>query len=94
MSMNATCPKCGSQRCELKEKKTHGVAYWIFLGWWLEPIIWIFKLCAAFCVFFFWDIWYNLIMLIANKEKNWVTKLIFVPRKAYYCHDCGNNFKA
>lgn len=40
------CKKCGSENvniqavAELKKKK-HGIMYWLFIGWWLELIMWI-----------------------------------------------------
>lgn len=43
------CPKCQSNIIQVQAvsntysiKKGHGCAYWIFIGWWLELILWIF----------------------------------------------------
>ena len=42
------CNKCGSNNVNVqavsitKSKKHHGIVYWIFIGWWLEPIMWLF----------------------------------------------------
>lgn len=43
------CSKCGSENVtvqvvteqELKEKK-HGILYWLCIGWWLKPLLWLF----------------------------------------------------
>ena len=41
------CVKCGSENVTVQavttvKSKKHGCLYWICLGWWLEPIMWIF----------------------------------------------------
>ena len=42
------CNKCGSNNVSVqaisitKSKKHHGIVYWIFIGWWLEPTMWLF----------------------------------------------------
>lgn len=42
------CPKCGSENVniqmvtEVKEKAKKGWLYWLFIGWWWEPIAWLF----------------------------------------------------
>jgi len=41
------CPKCKSenvsvQAVTLVKTKKHGVIYWLFVGWWLEVIMWLF----------------------------------------------------
>ena len=41
------CVKCGSENITVQavttvKSKKHGCLYWICLGWWLEPIMWIF----------------------------------------------------
>lgn len=34
MSLNKSCPKCGSEKCEIVDiKKGHGCLKLIFLGW-------------------------------------------------------------
>lgn len=41
------CSKCGSENVNVQEltvfknKKT-GCLYWLIIGWWLEPIMWLF----------------------------------------------------
>lgn len=43
-----TCPKCGSENVSVqavttvREKPKHGIVWWILIGWWLEPLLWIF----------------------------------------------------
>ena len=41
------CKKCGSNNITMQSvseqsKKGRGCAYWLFIGWWLEMILWIF----------------------------------------------------
>ena len=41
------CPKCGSnnvnvQAVSIVKNKKHGCLYWLCVGWWLEPIMWLF----------------------------------------------------
>jgi len=41
------CRKCGSENVNVQavtqvKNKRHGILYWIFIGWWLEPIMWFF----------------------------------------------------
>lgn len=41
------CVKCGSENVTVQavtavKSKKHGWIYWLFIGWWLEPIMWIF----------------------------------------------------
>ena len=40
------CPKCGSSNVcvqAVSNTKTHGKGcmYWLFIGWWLEPFLWL-----------------------------------------------------
>jgi len=39
------CSKCGSENVNVQvianvKNKKHGVLYWLFIGWWLEIIMW------------------------------------------------------
>ena len=39
--------KCGSNNVNIQavseiKKKHHGIIYWIFIGWWLELLMWCF----------------------------------------------------
>ena len=41
------CSKCGSENVNVQlvtkvKNKKHGIIYWLFIGWWLEPVMWIF----------------------------------------------------
>ena len=41
------CKKCGSSNVTVQavseiKKKRKGVLYWLFIGWWLEMIMWLF----------------------------------------------------
>lgn len=41
------CPNCHSTHIIIsasateKAKNRHGILYWVFIGWWLHPILWI-----------------------------------------------------
>ena len=41
------CPKCGSENVSVqavthvKTAGRHGCLYWLFVGWWLQPILWL-----------------------------------------------------
>ncbi|NFO87882.1 hypothetical protein FDC58_15570 [Clostridium botulinum] len=41
------CKKCGSQNITVQavihiKNKHKGIIYWLFVGWWLEPMLWLF----------------------------------------------------
>jgi len=41
------CPKCGNENINIQavtvtKNKKHGIFYWVLIGWWLEPIMWLF----------------------------------------------------
>ena len=43
------CPKCGSNNVTFQiiseqklKKANHGILYWILIGWWFQPIMWVF----------------------------------------------------
>lgn len=73
------CPNCGSTRVvvqavtEVSEKRKKGCLYWLFIGWWWEPLAWmvlgIFKL---------------LHVLFARH-----TKIVSKTHSAAICQDCG-----
>lgn len=41
------CPSCGSSNVNVQavghvQTKKKGFLYWIIIGWWLEPLLWLF----------------------------------------------------
>lgn len=41
------CPKCGSENINIQavahvNNKKKGCLYWCFIGWWVEPFMWLF----------------------------------------------------
>ena len=43
------CPKCGSDQVKIEvvqettmKQKRKGWLYWLLIGWWWEPILWLF----------------------------------------------------
>ena len=73
------CPKCKSENVtiqvvtEVKEKKKKGVLYWIFIGFWWEPIAWLFLTLP------------KLIISLFSKKTKTVTK----KYKEAVCQSCG-----
>lgn len=58
------CPKCGSENVNIQavtatRKKTHGVLWWILVGWWWVPIKWF---------FFFWLVFIGKLFGFGSKE--------------------------
>jgi len=76
------CPNCGSENVnvqvvtEVKEKKKKGILYWIFVGWWWEPIAWLFLTLP------------KLIIAIFSKK----TKVVTTNHKEAVCQDCGHSW--
>ena len=79
------CKKCGSEMQvqivnETKLVKKHkGIVYWLFIGWWLELIKWLFFTIPA------------LILAVFGKSK-YKTKNKQV--KYFVCSKCGYSTKA
>lgn len=77
------CPKCGSQAVvvsaisKVKEKRKRGCMYWLFIGWWWEPMIWLF-----FGIF-------KLIYEICRKKTKVTSKVISVAT----CQTCGHRWQ-
>lgn len=78
------CPKCGSANVnvqmvsESKLKNKHkGLIYWLIIGWWLEPLLWIFLTVPMI-----------LCSLFGHKKQKLVTK----HKSVAVCQDCGNSW--
>lgn len=79
------CPKCGSEdvtvqvinELELK-KKGHSAIYWLLIGWWLQPILWIFM---------------TLPMLIIAIFKPSKKKIVNHTKSMAICHHCGHTWE-
>lgn len=77
------CPKCNGEHVnvqivtEVKEKKKKGLLYWLFIGWWWEPIAWLFLTLP------------KLLITIFVKSTKTVTK----THKEAVCQDCGYSWK-
>lgn len=77
------CPKCHSNEVhtqvvsETITKKKHSPLYWIFVGWWWEPIMWIFL---------------TIPMLIYKlfRPKKYKTKTLHKTMAT--CQECGNTW--
>lgn len=95
MAINVKCPKCGSTKVQLSnESSKHGCLYMVLFGW-LYFIWLICKWLVGVMVFVFYDWWMAIIHKAAGKGHVWQAKRWFSNRRRiYYCHDCGNNFRA
>ncbi len=78
------CPNCKSDNVEIHfvaevktKKKRRGVFYWLFIGWWLELILW-----------FFFTVPRLFIALFMPKKTETVTQIA----KAAICQNCGNSW--
>lgn len=77
------CPKCGSENVsiqivtEVKEKRKKGILYWLFIGWWWEPILWIFLTIP------------KLIYAIFGRKTKVVTKV----KRIAICQNCGHSWE-
>lgn len=41
------CKKCGSENVNVQvvaetKKQHHSILYWLCIGWWLKPLLWLF----------------------------------------------------
>lgn len=79
------CNKCQSENVniqiitETKSKATHhGILYWLFIGWWLEFLLW-----------FFLTIPRLLIAIFVPKKK----KIITTQKNMAVCQNCGNTWE-
>lgn len=79
------CPKCGSTNVsaqmvsETQLKKKHSLIYWLFVGWWLEPMMWL----AFFLPMLFIKIF---------KPKNY--KMTTSHKTMCVCQECGKSWAA
>lgn len=75
------CPKCGSSKVNVQvvvesklKNKHHSLIYWIFIGWWLYPILWI---CLTLPMIFF--------KLFGHKKQ----RIVQNQKSMAVCQDCG-----
>jgi hypothetical protein len=78
------CPKCGSENvtvqmvAETRVKKKSGLVYWLLIGWWLEPILWIFFTVPR-------------LLFALFKPRRHKTKTVY--SSMCVCQNCGNRWK-
>lgn len=76
------CPKCGSENVNvqavtsIQQKRKKGVIYWIFIGWWWEPLAWIFLTIP------------KLIIALFGNHKKIVSK----EKTVAVCQSCGHRW--
>ena len=78
------CPKCGSENTNVQmvsesilKNKHHSALYWILIGWWLHPLLWIFFTVPVI-----------LLKLFGGKNKKLVTK----HKSMAVCQNCGHHW--
>ena len=79
------CPKCGSENVNVQmvsesqlKNKHHSILYWLFIGWWWRPLLWI---CLTMPMIF--------VKLFGHKKQKLVTK----HSSMAVCQDCGHSWK-
>lgn len=78
-----TCPKCGSENVSVqavttvREKPKHGIVWWILIGWWLEPLLWIFLTIP------------RLLVALFGRNKKTVSE----THTEAICQSCGHRWK-
>ena len=79
------CNKCGSTNVNVQvatetklKNKHHSILYWLIIGWWLEPMLWIFLTVPKL-----------LLAIFGHKKQKIVQKNYSVA----VCQDCGNQWK-
>ena len=79
------CEKCNSQNVKIDvttetelKKKHHGIVYWLLVGWWLQPILWV---CLTL----------PMIIISIFKPKNY--KMESKTKKIAVCQDCGYSWE-
>lgn len=78
------CSKCGSENVtvqvvteqEMKEQK-HGIIYWLLIGWWLKPILWL-----VFTV--------PMLILAVFRPRKY--KMTSRSKKVAVCNSCGKSW--
>lgn len=75
------CPHCGSKNINIQivtesklKTKHHSIFYWLFIGWWLELLLWFFLTIPRLLIFIF----------MPKKQK-----LTQKQRKIAICQNCG-----
>lgn len=79
-----TCTKCNSQNVTIQavsetqlKTKHHSIIYWIFVGWWLKPILWLFLTIP-------------MIIIAIFRPKKYKSKTI--EKSMAVCQNCGNRW--
>lgn len=95
MSVNHKCPQCGGTHVQLtSERSKHGCFWLILFG--VYYVFWIMiKWIVGLLLFLLYDWWMAIVHACCGKGHVWQCKKWFSGvKRVYYCHDCGNNFKA
>lgn len=80
---NITCPSCGSSIVHVqataiqKPQPRHGIVYWLLVGWWLHPILWL------------WATIPMLIWRLINPNRKTKTEVHSIA----VCQSCGKSWR-
>lgn len=79
------CPKCGSNNVTFQiiseqklKKANHGILYWILIGWWFQPIMWVF---------------FTFYMLLGTMFGHKKQKIVTTHTSMAVCQECGHSWK-
>lgn len=80
------CPKCGSEKTHSQivtttniKNKGKGLVYWLIIGWWLEPCLWLFLTIPKL-----------IFELLGHKKQ----KIVQKNSTMFVCDNCGHSWKA
>ncbi len=76
--MSRVCPRCGGTMnfqasTYALNRSRHGALYWMVIGWWLHPLLWLFLTLPMF-------VWR---LIAPNRRQKVRTKTVAV------CQNCG-----
>lgn len=79
------CTRCNSDNVSVQmlteqelKQRGHGLVYWLLIGWWLQPLLWIFL---------------TLPMIIITIFKPRRYAITCHTKKMAVCNNCGNSWE-
>ena len=78
------CPKCNSENVNVQivtdtqlKNKHHSLIYWLFIGWWLHALLWLFLTVPMI-----------LGKLFGHKKQ----QIVHTQKSMAVCQNCGHNW--
>lgn len=98
-----TCPRCHSENVNVQmvseqtlKRKRHGIAWWIFIGWWYAPLKWLWNFILFAVKWFVFTV--PALILTIFRIKPTKQKPDYILKNKHYsmyvCQDCGHHWKA